>query len=54
MFSNVDARHERVARRRHDARGENARRGRLARAVGTEESEDLTLMDQEIQRIDGR
>ena len=50
----VDARDVGAARRGNDARREDSRRRRLAGAVGSEEPEDLALMDLEVQPVDGR
>jgi hypothetical protein len=49
----VEAHHRRVARCRPDQRGQDAQRGRLARAVGTEQPEDRARFDAETEAVDG-
>ena len=51
-MDHVDATHVRGAGGRDDARGEHARRRRLARAVRSEQPEDLTAFDREIEGVD--
>ena len=50
----IDAADESASRRRHDAGGQHPGSGRLACAVGPEESEDLTGPHLEVQPVDGR
>ena len=48
----VDVVHERLSRRRDHARGQHARGGGLAGAVGAEQPEDLALGDGQVEPVD--
>ena len=52
MRDDVDAADEGTPARRDHARREHARGGRLARAVGAEQPEDLTLVHLEVELVD--
>ncbi len=54
MGDHVDRPDEGASRGRDHARRQHSRGGRLARAVGPEESEDLACRDGQIELVDGR